>query len=72
MSEYLLLTTLFVMVIAICVDFYRVFQFKNYIEQNKIILQQMTLKIKQLRDVSIKLEHIQEMQEAIDEKINPN
>ena len=65
MSDNLCIITLVLLAVSICFDIWRVNQFKKYLEQNKIILSQMTLKIAQLREISIVLKRIEEINETI-------
>lgn len=64
MSDILLLVTLGIMVISILVDFYRVWQFKQYLKQNKTILSEMEFKRKQIQELTIRMERISEINET--------
>ena len=65
MSDNLFIIALVLLAVSICFDIWRVNQFKKYLEQNKIILSQMTLKVAQLREISIVLKRIEEINETI-------
>lgn len=65
MSDILLLTTLGIMTIAIFFDMYRVWQFNKYIAQNKKILAEMEAKRKQIYELSILFNRIEEINETI-------
>lgn len=67
MSDILLLFTLGIMVISILVDFYRVWQFKQYLKQNKTILSEMEFKRKQIQELAIRMERISEINETIND-----
>ena len=72
MSDLLLLLTLGVMCIGIAIDIYRVKQYNDYIrkqelvlEQNKIILADMHKKRKEIQELCILFERLNEINETI-------
>lgn len=65
MSDILLLATLGVMCIGIAIDIYRVKQIKGYVEQNKIILADMRKKRKEIQELCILFERLNEISETI-------
>ena len=65
MSDILLLTTLGIMTVAIFFDMYRVWQFNRYLAQNKKILAEMESKRKQIYELSILFNRIEEINETI-------
>jgi hypothetical protein len=65
MSDILLLVTLGVMTIAIFFDMYRVWQFNKYLKQNKKILAEMEAKRKEIYELSILFNRIEEINETI-------
>ena len=72
MSDTLLLLTLGVMCIGIAIDIYRVKQYNDYIrkqeivlEQNKIILADMHKKRKEIQELCILFERLNEINETI-------
>lgn len=67
MNDYLLIFTLLIMSLGICIDIYRVNQFRNYIEQNRKILCEMELKRKEIFELSILMQKIGEINETIND-----
>ena len=65
MSDTLLLLTLGVMCIGIAIDIYRVKQMSRYVEQNKIILVDMHKKRKEIQELCILFERLNEINETI-------
>lgn len=65
MSDILLLATLGVMCIGIAIDIYRVKQIKSYVEQNKIILADMHKKRKEIQELCILFERLNEISKTI-------
>ena len=72
MSDTLLLLTLGVMCIGIAIDIYRVKQYNDYIrkqeivlDQNKIILADMHKKRKEIQELCILFERLNEINETI-------
>lgn len=65
MSDTLLLLTLGVMCISIAIDIYRVKQMSRYVEQNKIILADMHKKRKEIQELCILFERLNEINETI-------
>lgn len=60
MIEYLLLASFWVLILS---QFYRVYQFRIYIEQNKVLLAEMSAKNKQLLEIVYLLNKLEEITE---------
>lgn len=72
MSDILLLVTLGIMCLGIAIDIYRVKQYREYIfkqevvlQQNKIILADMRKKQKEIQELCILFERLNEINETI-------
>jgi len=60
MIDYILLASVWVLIIS---QFYRVNQFRHYIEQNKILIAEMRAKNKELKEIEIRLQRLEEVSE---------
>jgi hypothetical protein len=60
MIEYLILASFWVLILS---QFYRVYQFRIYIEQNKVLLAEMSAKNKQLLEIVYLLNKLEEITE---------
>lgn len=49
------------MILSIASDAFRIYQFKKYIETQKEILKEMELKNKELKEIGIRLQMLQEV-----------
>lgn len=60
MIEYLILASIWVLIIA---QFYRVNQFRHYVEINKVLVTEMSTKNKQLLQIVSLLKQLEEISE---------
>jgi len=60
MIDYILLASVWVLIIS---QFYRVNQFRHHIEQNKILIAEMRAKNKELKEIAIRLQRLEEVSE---------
>ena len=61
MSDIFLLVVLGVMILSIASDAFRIYQFKKYIEIQKQLLIEMENKNKELKEIGIRLQKLQEI-----------
>ena len=61
MSDIFLLVVLCVMILSIASDAFRIYQFKKYIEIQKQLLIEMDNKNKELKEIGIRLQKLQEI-----------
>ena len=61
MSDIFLLVVLGVMIVSIASDAFRIYQFKKYIEIQKKLLIEMDNKNKELKEIGIRLQKLQEI-----------
>lgn len=61
MSDIFLLVVLGVMIVSIGSDAFRIYQFKKYIEIQKQLLIEMDNKNKELKEIGIRLQKLQEI-----------
>lgn len=60
MIDYILLASLWILILS---QFYRVNQFILHIEQNKILIAEMRAKNKELKEIAIRLQRLEEVSE---------
>lgn len=60
MIEYLILASVWILILA---QYYRVHQFRIYVEQNKALVAEMSTKNKQLLEIAIQLKRLEEITE---------
>lgn len=60
MIDYILLASLWLLILS---QFYRVIQFRLYIEKNKILIAEMKAKNKELKEIEIRLQRLEEVSE---------
>jgi hypothetical protein len=60
MIEYLILASIWILILA---QYYRVHQFRIYVEQNKILVTEMSTKNKQLLQIVSLLKQLEEITE---------
>lgn len=60
MIDYLLLASVWILILS---QFYRVYQYQISIEQNKTLVSEMTTKNKQLLEIAVQLQRLEEMTE---------
>lgn len=63
MSDIFLLVVLGVMILSIASDAFRVYQFKKYIDIQKVILAEMGIKNKELKEIGIRLQMLSDITE---------
>ncbi len=63
MSDIILRSVFGILILSVFSDYYRIYQFKKYIDIQKVILSEMEIKNKELKEIGIRLQMLSDITE---------